>query len=315
MQTSLVYIGADVAKDSIELFCAALRLPCSIENSASGFKRLLAALKNASSQVHLLCEATGPYHRALVRALHEAGVLVSVMNPRQVRDFARASGRLAKTDKIDAKVLADFGAKMQPNPTPRPEPVSEELGVLTARRQQLIAMRSDELKRLAQSDHPKLKGSFAAVLRSIEKQIAAINLLIEQLVASDAALAAKVERLSQVDGVGSTSATLLLAACPELGSLNKGQAAALAGLAPVCRDSGAMRGSRSIKGGRHTIRAALYMAALSASRFNSFLKPVYLRLRAAGKPFKVALVAVMRKLLIYLNSLLKTSVPSPLLFS
>ncbi len=299
----LVHAGADVAKNSIELFCPAQRLPASIENSPSGFRRLLRALEKSSGPVHIVCEATGPYHRAFAHALHQAGIPISVMNPRQVRDFARAAGRLAKTDKIDAEVLADFGAKMQPSATPPPQPLQEHLAELTARRRQLIAMRCEESQRLDQTDYPPLKRSISAILRFIEKQLRSIEAQIEKIVASDAALKAKVERLSQVQGVGRISATLLLAACPELGTLNKKEVAALAGLAPVCRDSGAKHGARFIKGGRPAMRAALYMAALSASKNNPFLRPVYLRLRTAGKPFKVALVAVMRKLLIYLNSL------------
>jgi transposase len=200
---------------------------------------------------------------------------------------------------------------MQPEADSPPDCYSEELSTLITRRQQLIEMRAAESKRLAQSDHPAIARSIAAIIRALQKQINAIDCLIESTVESSSTLHSKVERFCQVDGVGRTTAVLLLAACPELGSLSKNEAAALAGLAPVCRDSGSMRGTRSIQGGRLSIRTALYMAALSASRCNHHLKPFFLRLRAAGKPFKVALTAVMRKLLIHLNSLAKCPLPIP----
>jgi len=311
MHPSIVHIGADVAKDSIELFCPKLRLPASIPNALTGISSLIKALKKASGQFQLICEATGPYHKALVGALHREGILVSVINPRQVRDFARASGTLAKTDKIDARILADFGAKMQPAPTSAPDPINEELAVLTARRQNLVAARSDETKRLGQTDHPFCVASIKAHLEHLQKQIDQCEEAIEMLLDRSERLQAQVKHLSAVKGVGRLSATLLLAACPELGSLSKNQVAALAGLAPVCRDSGKYRGKRTIYGGRLMMRSALYMAALSASRFNPVLSAFYKRLIEAGKPFKVAITAVMRKLLIALNSIAKRGV-SPL---
>lgn len=303
MPSSPVYIGADVAKDSIELFSQELRLPSSIENSPKGFALLLKALKKSSKEIHLICEATGPYHKAFITALHHAKVALSVMNPRQVRDFARAAGRLAKTDKIDARILADYGARMNPKPTSPPDPAFEKLALLTFRRRQLLEMRSAESKRLQQTTDTFIRASISALISSLQKQIDAIDARIATLIRNTPALASKVERLIKVDGVGHTTAALLLAACPELGSLNKNQVAALAGLAPVCRDSGSMRGCRSIRGGRLSMRGALYMAALSASRSNPILKPFYQRLREAGKPFKVAITALMRKLLIHLNSI------------
>jgi transposase len=310
MHSTKVYVGADIAKDSIELFGADLRLPASIENTSSGFRILIKALQKASLPPHLVCEATGPYHKALVAALHRAGIQLSVINPRQVRDFARASGQLAKTDKIDAKILADYGSKMRPEPTLALDPASEELAALATRRHQLIEMRSAETKRLAQVTHVVLRRSNTTLIACIDKQIKHLDLLIEKVIAGSPDLNPKLQRLCKVEGVGRTTASLLLAACPELGSLNKNQAAALAGLAPLCRDSGTLRGTRSIRGGRLNIRRALYMAALSASRCNPHLRPFFLRLKAAGKPFKVAITATMRKLLIHLNSLARTTPPA-----
>lgn len=312
MLPSIVYIGADVAKDSIEISCSNLRLPASIPNGPAGLRSLIKALKKATGEFQLICEATGPYHKALAGALHREGILVSVINPRQVRDFARASGTLAKTDKIDARILADFGAKMQPSPTSPPDPVNEELAVFTARRQDLIQARSDEAKRLGQTDHPFCAASIKAHIEHLQKQIDRCEEEIEMLLARSERLQAQVKHLSAVKGVGRLSATLLLAACPELGSLSKNQVAALAGLAPVCRDSGKYRGKRTIYGGRLTMRSALYMAAVSASRFNPVLSAFYKRLIDCGKPFKVAITAVMRKLLIALNSIAKRTLFSPL---
>jgi transposase len=310
MLQSPVYIGADVAKDSIELFAAEFRIPSSIENSPVGFRALIKTLKKCSQEIHLLCEATGPYHKAFTQALHEAGIPLSVINPRQVRDFARAVGRLAKTDKIDARILADYGARMQPKLTPPPSPSAEEMAALAARRQQLVDMRQAEAKRLQQTDHAATQRSIGKMMEFLTKEIDQLNDLLEKAVASCPALTEKVEKLSEVDGVGKLTSVLLLASCPELGSLTKNQAAALSGLAPVCRDSGTMRGSRSISGGRFNMRRAIYMAALSAARTNAILKPFYQRLRAAGKPFKVAITAVMRKLLIALNAIAKKTSPA-----
>jgi len=312
MSTSIVYIGADVAKDSIELFAENLSLPSSIPNTPAGFRLLIKAIKKSAKVTHLICEATGPYSKALARAFHCAELQVSVVNPRQVRDFARASGRLAKTDKLDAQILASYGGKMQPAPTQPNDPAYEELAALTTRRQQLIEMRNAETKRLAQIDHPHIKRSIASSIKELTRKIESFEVLIKETIENSPPLLAKVESFCKVKGVGPITAALLIAACPELGTLNKNQVAALAGLAPVCRDSGAMRGKRSIKGGRLNMRTALYMAALSASRSNPHLKPFYQRLRAAGKPFKLALTAVMRKLLIHLNSLARCPIPTPI---
>jgi transposase len=258
----------------------------------------------------VVCEATGPYHKAFVAALHQAGVVVSVVNPRLPRDFARSRGQLAKTDKIDALVLADYGQRMQPAPTPRPEAHLTLLDDLVTRRAQLVEDRAREKNRLQQTTCAEALASLKLHLRHLDGQIKKLLERIAEVVESTPVLRAKVARLVEVQGVGTLTASALLAAMPELGTLSKNQVAALAGLAPFNRDSGAFRGTRSIRGGRSAVRLALYMAALSGSRCNPILKAVYQRLRAAGKAHKVALVAVMRKLLIHLNSLLK-SLSSP----
>jgi transposase len=311
MLTPSVYLGADVSKQTIDLGCPGLTLPASIPNRPAGFKALLKVLGKNPGPIQVVCEATGPYHKALVAALHQAGLPVSVVNPRLPRDFARARGKLAKTDKIDALMLADYGRTMRPAPTPRPEAQMTLLDDLVTRRAQLVEDRAREKTRLQQTTRAETVASLKLHLRHLDGQIEKLLARIAEVVESTPALRAKVARLVQVQGVATLTASALLAALPELGTLSKNEVTALAGLAPFNRDSGAFRGTRSIRGGRFDVRIALYMAALSASRCNPVLKAVYRRLRAAGKAHKVALTAVMRKLLVYLNSLLKSLPSSP----
>lgn len=308
-----VYVGADVAKPSIDLHAAGLAVPPSIENSRVGYRLLLKSLRRSAQPVHVICEATGVYHQRFVTALHEAGVTVSVVNPRQARDFARSRNWLAKTDALDARMLAEFGRSVQPAPSPRPEAPFTRLQQLVTRRAQLVDARAAERTRLSeQAPIGEIRASLRRHLRQLDAEIGKLESLIAQLVASSPKLRARVEILVAVQGVGPLTATALLAALPELGTCSKNQVAALAGLAPFNRDSGAYRGTRSIRGGRLDVRRALFMAALCATRINPVLKPVYQRLRANGKAHKVALVAVMRRLLTHLNSLLKPlALPTP----
>jgi transposase len=311
MLTPSVHLGADVSKLTIDLGCPQLAVATSIPNDPAGYRTLIKILAKSPAPVHVVCEATGPYHQGFVAALHQAGLLVSVVNPRLPRDFARARGQLAKTDAIDALLLADYGRTMRPAPTPKPEASSVLLDDLVTRRAQLVEDRARAKVRLEQTSCAQVLASLKLHLRHLDGQIEKLLARIAEVVESAPALRAKVARLVQVRGVGALTASALLAALPELGSLSKNEVAALAGLAPFNRDSGAFRGTRSIRGGRAEVRTALYMAALSATRCNPILKAVYQRLRTAGKPHKVALVAVMRKLLVYLNSLLKCLPSSP----
>lgn len=309
MKEQIVHVGADVAQSHIDLHGEIAGLPARIANTKAGLARLLKMLNPAGAAVQIVCEATGGCERLLVAACHQAGVAVCVLNPRQVRDFARAKGQLAKTDAIDARILRDYGRTFAPAPDEPLDPVLQKLAAYSARRRQLILMRSAEKNRTLRAD-PVLAASHRAILRALDRQIAAIDAALARTVASCARLRAKIAALTKVKGVGPTTATALLAALPELGSLSKNQASALAGLAPFNRDSGLYRGQRHIHGGRLPVRSALYMAALVASRFNPVIKAFYLRLRSAGKPPKLALTASMRKLLIHLNSSLK-SLPLP----
>lgn len=302
MKTSVVQVGIDVAKSDLEVATSTQR--GRYANTPVGHRRLLAWLPSLGA-VHVVLEATGGYERELVRALHAQAIVVSVVNPRAVRDFARAQGRLAKTDRIDARVLVDFAVALAPPPTVAPSPQQRRLTELVRTRSQLVASRTIQqnqlehvVDRVAHRCHVELEQAFTTRIQRLEKEIAA-------LIADNPELAAKVHKLAQVRGIGALTAAMLLAEMPELGTLTKTEVAALAGLAPRNRDSGQFRGQRHIGGGRHAVRTGLWMPTLVAVQHNPILKALYQRLRANGKPAKVALTACARKLLIYLNGLLK----------
>lgn len=305
-----VYIGMDIAKASLDL-CALHpqgKRCQQFANDPKGRRKLLAWVR-AFGEVHVTCEASGGYERDIVLGLQQAKIPVSRVNPRQVRDFARARGQLAKTDRLDAEVLALYGQQFQPQPT---APLSESQARLVEhqrRRSQLVQMRTAEQNHQQQTRDSQLRRQIRAHLKTLQIQIKQLEETMKQIVAQEPALAKKVQLMTQQTGVGTLTALSLVAEMPELGHLNRGQAAALAGLAPMNRDSGAMRGHRCIRGGRSPVRTALYMAALVASRHHPALKVFYQRLVSRGKAKKVALTAVMRKLLLLLNALLK---PQPL---
>lgn len=297
-----VHAGLDIAKASLQLHCQGKSYD--LPNTASGHLQLIKRLA-AIPGVHVICEATGGYERAVVAALHAASIPVSVLNPARVRQFARASGELAKTDPIDAAMLAAFGQAFAPEPTPPRTATEIKMTALVARRAQLIELHVAERQRADTCAEPVLGKLFTAWLTQLKKQTAKVEALIEALLAEQTTLAGQVQRLDDITGVGRITAVTVLATIPELGQLNRRQAAALAGLCPYNRDSGQWAGKRCISGGRAQVRRALYMAALSASRSNHLLQPFYDRLIAAGKPAKVALTAVMRKLIVLMNHLLK----------
>lgn len=297
-----VYAGLDIAKASLQLHLQGKSYD--LPNTSAAHAQLIKRL-TAIPGIHIICEATGGYERAVVAALHAALIPVSVLNPARVRQFARASGELAKTDPIDAAMLTAFGQAFTPQPTPPRSATDLKMAALVTRRMQLLELRVAETQRADTCDDPDLRKLFTLWLTQMEKQIAKIEALIEALLQAQTSLAHQVHRLDEIMGVGRITAVIVLATMPELGQLNRRQAAALAGLCPYNRDSGQWAGKRCISGGRPEVRRALYMAALSASRSNHLLKPFYDRLIAAGKPAKVALTAVMRKLIILMNHLLK----------
>jgi transposase len=299
---SPVYAGLDIAKASLQLHLQ--NNSCDLPNTTAGhtqLRKLLAAVPG----VHLICEATGGYERAVVASLHASSIPVSVINPARARQFARASGQHAKTDPIDAAVLTAFGQALAPAPTPARTEIENKMAALVTRRTQLLELRVAETQRADTCQEPALRKLFTTWLNQVAKQIARVEALIDELLATQTKLAQQVQRLDEIVGVGRITAVTVLAEMPELGTLNRRQAAALAGLAPYNRDSGQWSGHRCICGGRAQVRRGLYMAALVASRSNSLLKAFYQRLITAGKPAKVALTAVMRKLIVLMNHILK----------
>jgi transposase len=300
--TTTIHVGLDIAKSNLQLHRAGQfhDLP----NTAAGHRRLLRRLA-ACPGVHIVCEATGGYEREVVAALQQAAVPVSVLNPARVRHFARAQGQRAKTDRIEAAVLTAYGEALRPKPTPARSELEQQLTELVRRRAQLLDTLVAQRQQAARLTVPALRRQAQSLVRRLESDLAQIEARLTQLRTQSEALSQRVQRLASIDGVGATTALGVLAELPELGTLNRGQAAARAELAPHPRESGAWRGRRTIGGGRAAVRRALYMAALSASRCNRHLRPFYERLRHAGKPAKVALTAVMRKLVVLMNHALK----------
>jgi len=303
MTSPIIHVGLDISKRFLDL-----DLPnssASIPYDPKGCKTLIARLLALKTPLQVICEATGGWEHQIVAALHEADIPVSVVNPRQVRDYARSMGKLAKTDKIDKKVLSAFGKAVQPRLTPRPSALHAEISAWVTRRQQLQAMLAAEECRVMPGLPKAVAKNIAASIAHLSKELEKVTIQITQLIKKDADLTAAKERLCAFQGVGPVTAAVLLGHLPELGKVDNNQIAALAGLAPFNNDSGPRRGFRHIAGGRHSVRSALYMAAFNAYRRNPVLKPFYERLRAKGKSFKVALIAVARKLLTALNTAFK----------
>jgi transposase len=302
--TEELHLGIDVAKDSLELASDPAGLKLSLPNNPKGRQELLDALRNRCIALITL-EATGGYERALVAELLEVGYRVVVANPRQVRDFARGMGQLAKTDAIDASMIATFGHVVQPQPRPRPSDQAVDLAELVRRRQQLSDLLTAESNRLPMARHPKVRKSLQQVIRTLESQIAALDRLIRDNIESDDGLQHKDRLLQSFKGVGPQTSAMLLSQLPELGRLNRQEIAALGGLAPWDVKSGKWSGKSRIHGGRHNVRQMLYMAALVAVRWNPVIGKFYQRLLSQGKAFKVAITACMRKILVILNTLVR----------
>jgi transposase len=303
MASEKVYVGVDIAKATLAVRFLDQQFEC--PNTDPGHGALIDRLRASAKPVHLVCEATGGYERALVRAANQANLPVSVVNPRQVRDYARARNRLAKTDRIDAAILADYGATIQPAATPAPTGQQLALAELMSARQDLLVRQKAEGNRLEHLTLPALIRDTKTELRRLEKRLKNLEAMIEAQVEADSVMVEKAARMETVVGVGRITVLTLLAWMPELGQIHPAQAAALAGVAPYARDSGQYRGQRHIRGGRPAVRRVLYMAAVAASQHNQILQTHYQQLVARGKPAKVALTAIMRKLIVLLNRLLQ----------
>jgi transposase len=302
---SALWVGIDVAKDHLDVHVRPTGLAFRVPNDEAGIADLVGRLQDLRPAA-LVLEATGGYEVPAVAALAAAGLAPAVVNPRQARRFAEGVGRLAKTDPLDAAVLAHFAEAVRPEPRPVPDAEARALGDLLARRRQLVQMRVSEQHRLPTASGAIRKG-IQRHLDYLDRQIKGIEDDLAAAVQASPAWRARDELLQSVPGVGPQVSRTLLAELPELGTTSGRQLSALCGLAPFNRDSGRRQGPRSISGGRSHVRAALYQAALVAMRWNAPLKGVYEGLLARGKAKKVALIAVARRLLVILNALVRTS--------
>lgn len=301
--------GIDVSKRWLDVAARPEARSERFPNTAAGQAALVAlvqALPEAERPQVVVVEATGGLERGIVEALDGAQVAVAVVNPRQVRDFARCLGRLAKTDQLDAQVLARFGEQIGPEPRPHADARMQEAQGLVARRRQLVEMQTMEKNRLQQAP-ARTQPSIRRHLEFLEGELADVERQLADAIAAVPAWQTTYDRLQTVTGIGPVTATLLVVELPELGRLDRKQIAALVGVAPFNRDSGALRGTRACWGGRATVRTGLYMATRSAIRFNPPIRAFYTRLRADGKRKSVAAVACIRKLLLMLNVMLRTN--------
>lgn len=301
-----MFVGIDVSKAQLDV---AVRPDgrFTVSNDDAGIAQVIEQL-SAGPPTRVVVEATGGFEMPLAGALAAASFPVVVVNPRQVRDFAKATGRLAKTDALDAQTLAHFAEVMRPALRPLPDEQTQALAAILARRRQLVEMLTAEKNRLGSARKPVRK-SLRTHIAWLERELARTDSDLAQAIRESPVWREKDDLLRSTPGVGPVLTTTLLADLPELGTLTGKQIAALVGVAPLNRDSGTLRGKRTVWGGRAPIRATLYMAALVASRFNPVIRAFYQRLCAAGKAKKVALTACMRKLLIILNAMLKHRTP------
>ena len=300
-------IGVDISKDHLDVHCLPDGASRRFDNSPCGHRALFKWLRPKAPIARVVFEATGRYHRAFEQAAADADLPLCKVNPRQARRFAEATGKLTKTDKADAAMLARMGLALQPEPRPAPSRALNELRELHIARQALVKDRTAAKNRGKSLTIALLKRQNAQRLQEIERQISALEGEICKRLEADAHLAARFKILTSIPGVANLTAYALLIDMPELGELDGKEAASLAGLAPVARQSGAWTGRSFIRGGRASVRQALYMPSLVAARFNPDLKAKYEQLIAAGKPAKVALTAIMRKLLVLANALLKAN--------
>jgi transposase len=296
--------GVDISKDTLDIHLHPAGLTRRLPNDPNGLRSLLAWLRGFRI-ARIVFEPTGAYHHAFERRLGEAGLPLVKVNPRQARRFAQAIGRHAKTDAIDAAMLARLGAMLEPPPRPLPSKTLDDLKELHVARTALVKDRVAARNRSHVLRLPLLKRQAEQRLQHIDQQLAAIEAAMAELVAADPPLAGRLDILLSIPGIGRTTALAILIEMPELGAIENKAAASLAGLAPIARDSGRKLGRRFIQGGRAGLRQALYMPALVAARFNPDLKAKYQALIQAGKPPKLAITAIMRKLLILANALLR----------
>lgn len=304
MKSGALYVGIDVSKATLDVAIGSAGEVVQVGNDETGVGKLAGRLVKAGPAL-VVMEATGGYESLVAAALVGKGIPVAVVNPRQVRDFAKATGALAKTDRIDARVLARFAEAIRPEPRPLPSPEAKELEEFLSRRRQIVDMLTMEKNRLGMATTKRMKKSIEKHIAWLEEALRRSNDDIDKAVRASPVWRDKEELFRSVPGIGPVTARTLLAYLPELGDLNRRQIAALVGVAPLNRDSGTMQGTRTCWGGRAGIRQVLYMAALAAVRRNPIIRATYKALRARGKKPKVALVACMRKLLTILTAMVR----------
>jgi len=309
-----IFVGIDIAQQTLDVHVLPQGNAFRCENDPNGIEKLIERLQKVAPTV-IVMEASGGFEISLAAELGAANLPLAIVNPRQVRDFARGMGKLAKTDAIDAYVLARFAQANKIEPRPLPSEEEQLIKDLVKRRQQLVSLRSTEKLRLHRVRSKPVRQSILVVIQTLDEQIRNIDHDLDDMLKSSPLWREKEDLLKSFKGVGPVTARTLLALLPELGTANRQQIAALAGLAPMNRDSGKMRGKRMITGGRTQVRNTLYMAAVSASKHNSTIKTFYERLTQAGKPAKVALTACMRRILVILNAMIKTKQPFEVLFA
>jgi transposase len=307
MSTHQIFVGIDVAKGQLDVALRPTGERWTVPNEDASIAALVTQL-HAVAPTLIVLEATGGYQRAVVAALAAASLPVVVANPRQTRDFAKATGQLAKTDALDARALAHFAEAVRPTPRPLPDAQTEALRALLTRRRQLIAMRTAECNRL-DSAPPHVQADLQAHITWLNQRLATLDDTLDTTLRASPVWRERDTLYRSVPGIGPVCARTLLLDLPELGTLSRQRIAALAGVAPFNRDSGTLRGHRTIWGGRAALRATLYMSTLVAVRHNPVLHAFYARLVAAGKAKKVALTACMRKLLTILNAMVKHQTP------
>lgn len=302
-----VVVGIDVSKATLDVHLLPEGRRLHFTNDPQGWQGLIRALACSSVQC-LALEATGGYELALAVELDRAGLPVSIVNPRWVRDFARSVGALAKTDRLDAALIARYAQQVQPKPRGVPDALRRRLQMLVARRRQVVALHTAEANRLERAaGQAELRRLIQPILRLLEKQLQQIDRLLEKAIQDHPLWQHKVEQIDAVPGIGRQTAVLLATRLPELGPMNRQEVAALVGVAPINRDSGQYRGQRMIAGGRSDLRSGLYMPMLSAVRHNPVLQSHYQHLLASGKRKRVAVIACMRKLLVILNTMIKNN--------
>lgn len=299
------FIGIDVSKATLDVAVHGSGARLQAQNDEQGLKELGAQLLALTPEL-VVMEASGGYERLCAASLAQAGLPVAVVNARQVRAFAVATGVLAKTDAVDARVLAHFAAAVRPTARPLPDEQRAALDEIMGRRRQLVGMLVMEKNRLAQARNPGVRRDIKSLIAVLEKRIGGCDGELQRQIQASPVWRAQEDLLRSFNGIGPVNARVLLIELPELGTLDRKKIAALVGLAPIARDSGRHRGRRSIAGGRGQVRSSLYMATVAAIRANAVIRAFYQRLRETGKPAKVAIVACMRKILTILNAMVRT---------